>query len=133
MGGHTFSMVSPVDGSENVAVCQECHEGVESFAFEASGDYDGDGAVETGPEEIDGLIELVGNELTAAGVEILTHHPYFNIPEGAGADVKGAVYNYKFATSGGAASHNFVYTVAALQLSYEKLAGEPVPNADMMQ
>ena len=80
-----------------------------------------------------GLIELVGNELTAAGVEILTHHPYFNIPEGAGADVKGAVYNYKFATSGGAASHNFVYTVAALQLSYEKLAGEPVPNADMMQ
>lgn len=133
VGGHTFSMVSPVDGSENVAVCQECHEGVESFAFEASGDYDGDGTIETGPDEIAGLIELVGNEMTAAGVEILEHHPYFNIPEDASTDVKGAVYNYKFATSGGAASHNFVYTVAALQLSYEKLAGEPVPNADLMQ
>lgn len=132
-GGHTFAMVSPIDGTENVAVCQDCHEGVESFAFEASGDYDGDGAVETGPEEVDGLIELLGSALTGAGVEILDHHPYFTIPEGAGTEIKGAVYNYKFATSGGAAAHNFVYTVAMLQLSYEKVAGEPVPNADLMQ
>lgn len=107
--------------------------GVESFAFEASGDYDGDGAVETAPDEVDGLMELVAGELTAAGVEILDHHPYFNLPEGADNNIKGAVYNFKFAESGGAASHNFVYTVAMLQLSYEKLTGEPVPNADLMQ
>lgn len=133
VGGHTFSMVSPVDGTENVAVCQACHEGVESFAFEASGDYDGDGAVETGHEEVDGLIELLGGALTEAGVEILESYPYFNLPEGAGTEIKGAVYNYKFATSGGAATHNLVYTVAMLQLSYEKLTGEPVPNADPIQ
>jgi len=132
VGGHTFAMVSPVDGTEDVAVCQACHEGVESFAFEASGDYDGDGAVETGPEEVDGLIELLGSALTDAGVEILAHYPYFNLPENAGTDIKGAVYNYKFAASGGASAHNFVYVVSALQLSYEKLTGEPVPNADLM-
>ena len=107
--------------------------GVESFAFEASGDYDGDGAVETGPEEIDGLVELLSAALTDAGVEILDSRPYFKLPEGAGTELKGAAYNLKFATSGGASSHNFVYTVAALQLSYEMVTGEPVPNADPMQ
>jgi hypothetical protein len=132
VGGHTFAMVS-ADGTENVAVCQECHAGVESFAFEASGDYDGDGVVETGPEEIAGLMELVTAALTDAGVEVLPSRPYFNFPDGAGTELKGAAYNLRFAASGGAASHNFVYTVAALQLSYEMVTGEPVPNADPMR
>ena len=132
VGGHTFAMVSPVDGSENVAVCQDCHDDVESFAFEAQGDYDGDGAVETNQDEVAGLLELLQTALTESGVEVLDHHPYLTLPEDAGTDLKGAAYNFKFARDDAAASHNLQYTVALLQLSYEKATGEPVPNAELL-
>ncbi len=128
VGGHTFSMTAP-DGTENVAVCQTCHEGVESFEWEAWEDYDGDGTVETNQEEVAGLLDLLATALQDAGVEVLDHHPYFTLPEGAGEDLKGAVYNLKFARDDAATTHNMLYTVALLQLSYERVTGEPVPNA----
>jgi hypothetical protein len=34
----------------------------------------------------------------------------------------------KFAQSKGSAVHNLRYTVSLLQLTYEKLTGQPVPN-----
>ncbi|GAB4453721.1 MAG: hypothetical protein Kow00120_23630 [Anaerolineae bacterium] len=129
VGAHTFAMVS-ADGVENVAACQTCHQGIESFAFEASGDFDGDGTVETGPEEVAGLRETLEAAIVEAGVEVLDHHPYFTLPDGAGVDLKGAVYNLKFTESGGSVAHNMKYTVALLQLSIEKLTGAPVPGAD---
>ncbi len=129
VGGHTFAMVSPVDGAENVAVCQHCHDGATSFAFEARRDYDGDGVIETNQDEVAGLRELLAGALTEQGVGILDHYPYFTLPEGAGADLYGAVYNFKFTASGGTAVHNLRYVVSLLQLSYERLTGEPVPNA----
>ncbi|RPI98343.1 MAG: hypothetical protein EHM39_08120, partial [Chloroflexi bacterium] len=129
VGGHTFSMVSPVDETENVAVCQTCHDGVESFEFEAFRDYDGDGTIETNQAEVEGLRKMLTAALTAAGVGVLESYPYFEIPEGADVNVYGGVWNLKFTESGGAAVHNLRYTVAALQLSIEKLTGEPVPGA----
>jgi hypothetical protein len=132
VGSHTFSMVSPVDGTENVAICQACHGEVESFAFEAESDYDGDGAVETNQDEVAGLLEVVQGALGEQGVEVLESYPYFTLPENPSVDLKGAVYNFKFARSNGAAVHNLRYTVALLQLTYEKLAGEPVPGAEIL-
>ena len=64
-----------------------------------------------------------------AGVEVLDHHPYFTLPEDASVDLKGAVYNLKFARDDASTIHNMLYTVSLLQLSYEKVTGEPVPNA----
>ncbi|WP_119065848.1 cytochrome c3 family protein [Aggregatilinea lenta] len=128
MGGHTFSMVAE-DGTENVAVCQTCHEGVESFAFESLDDYDGDGTVETNQEEVAGLLDALTAALQDAGVEVLDHHPYFTLPEDASVDLKGAVYNLKFARDDASTIHNMLYTVSLLQLSYEKVTGEPVPDA----
>lgn len=130
VGQHTFAMTSPVDGTQNVAVCQECHMDVESFTFEALEDYDGDGTVETNQDEVTGLRELLTAALTDAGVEVLDHYPYFNIPEGADANVFGAIYNFKFTSNVEASTvHNLLYTVSLLQLSYQQLTGEPVPNA----
>lgn len=134
VGEHTFAMVSPVDGTENVAVCQTCHDGARTFDFEAFRDYDGDGTIETNQAEIDGLRELVLGAVVEAGVNVLDHHPYFEFPEsGVSADVFAAVWNVKFTESGGSAVHNLRYTVGLLQLSYEKLMGAPVPDAYILE
>lgn len=129
IGGHTFAMVN-ADGVENIAACQTCHESAESFDFEARGDYDGDGTVETNDAEIDGLLELLRAELEARGVVFLPSYPYITMPDGASAELKGAVYNYKLISDSPTAAHNLKYQVALLQLSYEKLTGSPVPNAE---
>lgn len=128
VGGHSFAMVD-ADGNENVAVCQTCHDYATSFEFDARGDYDGDGTIESNQAEVEGLRALVEEAVVGAGVGVLDHHPYFEVPEGADENVYGAVWNLKFSESGGSAVHNLRYTVALLQLSYEKLTGSPVPNA----
>lgn len=133
VGEHTFAMTSPVDGTQNVAVCQSCH-GAEmtSFTLQAKGDYDGDGAVETNEDEIAGLLELLRGELEAKGVSILPYYPYFQLPENADVNLKGAVYNFKLVRDNADPAHNLDYIVALLQLSYEKLTGSPVPNAEIL-
>ncbi len=133
VGEHTFSMVSPVDGTENVAACQQCHDGAESFEFEARRDYDGDGTIETNQEEVNGLLELLQAALEENGVEVLTHYPYFNMPENPSVDVLGAAYNLQFVNSAGSVDHNLRYIVSLLQLSYERLTGEAVPNAYILE
>jgi hypothetical protein len=133
VGDHTFAMISPMDGTENLAACTTCHADAEAFAFTAAGDYDGDGTVETNEEEIEGLRELVQGLIEAEGVVFLDHYPYFEIPADAGADVLGAIYNHKFTASGGSAVHNLDYTISLLQLTYAQLAGEPVPGADLVE
>jgi hypothetical protein len=131
VGGHTFAMTS-ADGVQNIASCQACHPNFESFAVEALQDYDGDGTTETGQDEIAGLRELLQGALEAEGVVVLDHYPYFEIPDDAGENIYGGIYNFKFAQSGGSATHNLQYTVGLLQLSYEKVTGEPVPDADLI-
>jgi hypothetical protein len=132
VGEHTFAMVSPVDGAENVAVCQRCHDGATSFAFEARRDYDGDGAIETNQDEVDGLVALVRDAIAAQGVEVLDSRPYYNFPEGASVDMYGAAYNLEFVKGAGSVDHNLRYIVSLLQLSYEKLTGAPVPGATIL-
>ena len=132
VGEHTFSMVSPVDGTENVAICQTCHDGATSFEFEARRDYDGDGTIETNQEEVEGLRGLVQDAIAASGVTILEGRPYYEFPEDATVDQYGAAYNVLFTEAGGTAVHNLRYVVSLLQLSYEKVAGEPVPNATIL-
>lgn len=134
MGGHTFSM-STAEGLEMVGSCQECHDGATSFDFEAFRDYDGDGTIETNDAEIAGLRDLLLAEIEAFEVTVLTHYPYYEVPEGTepNEDLYGAMWNHKFTESGGSAAHNLRYTVSLLQLSYERLTGEPVPNAYILE
>jgi hypothetical protein len=128
IGGHTFA-VKTADGLENVAVCQQCHDGATSFAFEAKRDYDGDGTIETNQEEVEGLRVLIQTELEAQGVTVLDARPYYELPDGADVNVKGAAYNHRLTDHGTTVDHNLRYTVSLLQLSYEMLTGNPVPNA----
>jgi hypothetical protein len=128
VGEHSFAMVS-ADGVENVAICQTCHDGATSFEFESRRDYDGDGTIESVQDEVSGLRELVWNALLDAGVTATDSRPYFTVPDGASEDVYGALWNYYFTEAQGTAVHNFRYAVSLLQLSYQKLTGNPVPNA----
>lgn len=121
VGEHTFAMVSPVDGAENIGACIGCHTKAQSLDWIAKDDYDGDGALESCSEEIEGLRDLLYEAMIAQGVVDLGHHPYFELPEEASLDLRGAVFNYKFTGSGGSAVHNFKRTLGLLQLSLEKL------------
>jgi hypothetical protein len=132
VGGHSFAMVSK-DGVENVAVCQQCHDGATSFEFESPKDYDGNGKIETVQEEVAGLRELVWNALLDKGVTATDARPFFAVPDGAGEDIYGALWNYYFTEAEGSAVHNFRYVVSLLQLSYEKLTGNPVPGATILE
>jgi len=64
-GGHTFRAQS-VDGRPNVAACADCHDPADGFDVPASGDWDGDGALESGRVEIRGLLGLARTTLAEA-------------------------------------------------------------------
>jgi hypothetical protein len=113
-------------------VCQQCHDGATSFDFASRADYDGDGTSETVQEEVAGLRDLLWTALEAAGVTKTEERPGFKAPENADEAIYGALWNYYFTQVEGTAVHNFRYSIALLQLSYEKVAGQPVPNATIL-
>ena len=133
VGEHTFRMTSAIDGTANLAACKSCHSLAESFEFEARRDYDGDGALETNEEEIAGLRELLWPQMMANGLVEDDSRAGFALPETVSEDLAGAVWNYFFTEPAGNAVHNLRYTVSLLQLTYEKLAGEAVPGAFIIQ
>jgi hypothetical protein len=65
VGDHTFRTVS-TGGVENVRPCQTCHPQLQSFDPKARGDYDGDREVEGVRAEVDGLMVLLEQRLSAA-------------------------------------------------------------------
>ncbi|MDW8098956.1 MAG: cytochrome c3 family protein [Anaerolineae bacterium] len=139
VGGHSFNVISPDGTFEHVAVCQDCHAGIETFNFPAKADYDGDGQVEGVQDEVKGLLELVREAVIASGVKPLDRFPYFELPEQATLEQKAAIYNYRFVIGivpegegRAAAAHNFKRSVALLQLSYRKLTGQDIPNATLL-
>lgn len=139
VGAHSFNMVSPDGSFEHVAVCQGCHSGIETFNFQAKADYDGDGTVEGVQDEVKGLLDLVRDAIVDSGIPALDHYPYFELPDNATVEQKGAIYNYRFVVGvvpegegRAAAAHNFKRAVALLQLSYRKLTGQDVPNATLL-
>jgi predicted CXXCH cytochrome family protein len=67
VGGHTFRAR---DGdAENLEACGgHCHPGRERFDLRARADFDGDGLVETNRQEVDGLLQALGDALGAEAV-----------------------------------------------------------------
>jgi hypothetical protein len=65
VGDHTFHMISS-GGVDNVLPCQGCHPTMESFDPLARGDYDGSGGLESVRKEVDGLLALLKQHLSAA-------------------------------------------------------------------
>jgi hypothetical protein len=91
--------------------------------------------VETHEAEIEGLVTLLQGELESRGVMFLPNYPYATFPDGADENLKGAIWNWKIGSDivkFGGVQHNYKALVGLLQLSYEKLTGSPVPNAEIL-
>jgi hypothetical protein len=142
-------MVSEVDGKavEHTAPCQQCHPGLTTFNFPTDVDVDGNGKKEGVQTEVKGLLAMVKKEIEAKAkaekidLKVQDEHPYFVFPKDAkpSLELKGAIYNFRYVNGvmwdgegKAAAIHNFDRSVGLLQLSYFKLTGKQVPNADLI-
>ena len=112
----------------------------DSFDILAKADYDGNGKIESVQEEVKGLLSTLEKAINASGIRSVVGHPYFEAADTAKANEKqrNAIYNYLFVrgiegTDGKASAiHNFKRSVSLLQLSYQDLTGNDVPNATLM-
>jgi hypothetical protein len=131
LGGHTLRMKwdggSPNnshDDVENVAACQQCHPGLDTFDRPARGDYDGDGLVEGVQTEVKGLLARLAAKLPLEANG--------NLPSDltkTTLEQRMANYNYTLVLhdrSNGI--HNTAYAVQVLRTTYEKLTGEKLPG-----
>ena len=142
-------MVAEVNGKEvqHTEACQQCHPGLTDFNFTAKADYDGNGKAEGVQTEIKGLLDTVEKAIFAkAAAEKIDlkkaeNYPYFAFPQGAkpSVELKGAIYNYRYvngpmwgAEGKASAIHNFARSAGLLQVSYMKLTGKDIANADLL-
>ena len=135
VGGHTFLLRwdngtpdDPSDDIENLRACVPCHGEIPRLNGPAAADYDGDGVVGNVQDEVQGLLDLVREQLIAAGVAWQDEAPYWGPAEAV--VLRAGVYNWSYVNNDGSRGlHNTARAVELLQLTYERLAGEPVPGA----
>lgn len=123
-GNHTFSMTMK-SGADYTTACNTCHDHVESFdEFEAGGDYDRDGSVETVPAEINGMLAQIRDMLPHNG-EVIRSDSTFTLT------MKQATYNYNFVREDKSnGMHNTQYAVGILQAAIDTLTRVSVPITD---
>ncbi len=131
VGGHTLKMSwdggtlnNPKDDVENVAACQQCHPGLDTFDRPARGDYDGDGVVKGVQTEVKGLLALLAAELPLEANGLLPTDLTKTTLEQRMAN-----YNYSFVVLDRSYGiHNPAYAVQVLRTTYEKLTGKKLPG-----
>ena len=134
VGDHTFSMTDRVNGADDLAACNQCHQGskpVDDFDFIAigAGDYDGDGTINGVQTEVSGVMTNLESKMVSTGLVHTPGYPYWSgytnnvtYPVIYAAQ-RAAVWNYQMSArelSGGV--HNTAYTVGLLQWSYTVLS-----------
>jgi hypothetical protein len=116
VGQHTWRMEH--DGLDNVTACAGCHLGIDSFHdIRATSDYDGDGTVESSMEEVEGLIDQLGNLLPPAGPEILVDPTYSLVMRQAAYMLQTAIED------GSKGAHNTSYIVGTMRSAIFNLTG----------
>jgi hypothetical protein len=136
VGEHTFLVrwdngtpEDPSDDRENLRACTSCHGDLTRINAPAADDYDGDGAVEGVQDEVQGLLDLVRQELLAAGLEWSDEAPYWWGPV-EGESLRAGAYNWSYVNNDGSCGiHNTARSVELLQLTYRQLTGRDVPGA----
>jgi hypothetical protein len=137
VGEHTFQVRwdsdtpdDPTDDFQNLNACSGCHGEVPRINGPAGADYDGDGQAEGVQDEVQGLLNLVREELTAAGVAWSDVAPYWGPAETE--SLRAGVYNWSYVNNDGSLGvHNTARAVELLQLTYRQLAGQDVPGATL--
>jgi len=134
VGGHSMAMAGEANGKQvqNTASCEVdgCHAkgSMATLDAAASADYDGNGKVEGLQEEVKGLLKLLEGKLPKddKGQVLSSTITADNTTEVQ----REALWNYWLITADGSYGiHNATFTVQLLQKTYQKLTGQPVPNA----
>jgi hypothetical protein len=137
IGEHTFLVRwdngtpdDPGDDRENLRACTTCHGDIPRLNGPAAADYDGDGAVENVQDEVQGLLDLVRDQLLGAGVTWQDKAPYWGPADTL--DLRAGVYNWSYVNNDGSHGiHNTARAVELLQLTYDRLAGRSIPGATL--
>jgi hypothetical protein len=120
VGGHSWNMVDEDTGTNLVAVCADCHDGVTSYNFPADEDFDHDGNVEGVQTEVEGLLDSLAVLLYNAGYIDEENEPVAG--NTLAADDAGALFNFIIIEEDRSEGvHNFKYIVGLLQSSIEYL------------
>lgn len=119
---------------ENVGACmiEGCHaeSSITTFNRIAYSDYDGDGTIEGVQDEVQGLLDLLAEQLPQDDEGNVLSSSY---SEDTVADAEWpALWNYFLvANDGSLGIHNTAYAVQLLQKTYKQLTGEDVPGATL--
>jgi hypothetical protein len=127
-GGHTWNMVMR-NGTENIVSCTQegCHAvgSITEFDRPANADFDGDGAIEGVQTEVQGLLDMLAE----------------NLPQDDDGDVIGSRMNaegiteaerialwnyYLIANDGSLGIHNTQFAVQLLQTTINQLTGQDI-------
>ena len=147
VGDHTFSVTDRLTGADDVAACNQCHNGVDPVSdFDhisvvassrpGGGDYDGDGVVDGVQTEVDGLLTNLVNKMLATGLTIGSGGSHWtnyanrtNSPVVYAAQRNAAWNEYLIERELSHGVHNTAFTVRLLQWSYTVLSTNTGGNA----
>lgn len=137
VGEHTFLVRNdngtpgdPGDDYENLRACEGCHGEISRLNGPAAADYDGNGQVQGVQDEVQGLLDLVKEQLVQAGVAWHDQAPYWGPADNTA--LRAAVYNWSYVNNDGSRGiHNTARAVELLQITYRDLAGREVPGATL--
>jgi sulfur relay (sulfurtransferase) complex TusBCD TusD component (DsrE family) len=122
VGGHSWNMNDPDNNFDNTAACYSCHGPLNSFEdFIAPADYDGDGTVESIPEEFDGTLANLRYWLPPTGVDSVD---WQLIQQFNNETITKAYFNYLLIEADGSSGlHNSKFEFAVLLASIQALGG----------
>lgn len=94
VGGHSFKLHNPDTGYYHTTSCTPCYGPVTSWNdFQALVDYDGDGIVESIPNELDGMLQVIRILLPPTGIDSISWQMIRDLND---LTVRKAYYNYQF-------------------------------------
>jgi hypothetical protein len=125
VGQHSFKLYNPETGYEHTAACTPCHGTINSWNdFMALTDYDGDGAVESIPNELEGLLQVIRILLPPTGIDSISWQQIGALND---LTIKKAYWNYQLiANDGSKGMHNSKFTFDVL-LKTKVALGQVIP------
>ncbi len=125
VGQHSFRLYNPDTGYEHTAACTPCHGTINSWDdFIALTDYDGDGTVESIPNELDGLLQVIRILLPPTGIDSVSWQMIRDLND---LTVRKAYWNYQLiAYDGSKGMHNSKFSFDVL-LKTKVALGQVIP------
>ncbi|BDQ03559.1 multiheme c-type cytochrome [Ignavibacterium sp.] len=125
VGQHSFKLYNPDTGYEHTAACTPCHGTISGWNdFMALTDYDGDGTVESIPNELEGLLQVIRILLPPTGIDSISWQMIRDMND---LTVRKAYWNYQLVNNDGSKGmHNSKFAFDVL-LKTKVALGQVIP------